>query len=461
VIVVMDPELQKDLNELSKSLHTANLSTKNRLLSVIKDSKFVTSIRERYYPDLPLIPNERCGRWYVPPEYFEGQYTPSYFKSTDGHTNNWSFSTRRLNLHLLPIIYENGGILIVDSTRRGKKIPDSMSKTVSIWIAIINKLIDPNLPFKDSFITPLETVSRYEHERILDLLPDFHANVTRYSDLIVTRIRELGDDIKPLRPFWIYPGCKKLPIFTGEESFHPLIMISSSEQTQDGENKMHGYTYVQGAGDDHELWSRKLTPKVFWDNIKRFEKMIEISSDEVDLLVDTVVVEERITQTVLDEKNYQNVFWRESDIVKVNDLLYFGKIEKNLTFSCESEDARFDRIVVLEPSFKYIKPVTLEQSKVFTFDLESGSKKSSKLLRSELPKIMKELDTEARKLILCNNGEDLSVAVTLCCMNSPDLVDGKTLSKETLRRDLIRLLELRKVNPQRATLNAVNSYLLS
>jgi tRNA A64-2'-O-ribosylphosphate transferase len=181
----------------------------------------------------------------------------------------------------------------------------------------------------------------------------------------------------------------------------------------------------------------------------------------VDLLVDTVVMEDKITQTVIDEKNYQNVFWRESDIVKVNDLLYFGKIEKNLTFSCESEDARFDRIVVLEPSFKYIKPVTLEQSKVFTFDLESGSKKSSKLLRSELPKIMKELDTEARKLILCNNGEDLSVAVTLCCMNSPDLVDGKTLSKETLRRDLIRLLELRKVNPQRATLNAVNSYLLS
>lgn len=33
----------------------------------------------------------------------------AYFKSTDGHTNNWSFNLRRPNLHLLPILIQSRG----------------------------------------------------------------------------------------------------------------------------------------------------------------------------------------------------------------------------------------------------------------------------------------------------------------------------------------------------------------
>jgi len=33
----------------------------------------------------------------------------AYFKSTDGHNNNWSFNLRRPNLHLLPILVQHGG----------------------------------------------------------------------------------------------------------------------------------------------------------------------------------------------------------------------------------------------------------------------------------------------------------------------------------------------------------------
>lgn len=47
------------------------------------------------WPDLPLVANLRCGLWYSP--IF---HSTSYFKSTDGHCNNWSFNTSRLNLHL-------------------------------------------------------------------------------------------------------------------------------------------------------------------------------------------------------------------------------------------------------------------------------------------------------------------------------------------------------------------------
>jgi tRNA A64-2'-O-ribosylphosphate transferase len=57
-------------------------------------------------------------------------------------------------MHLLPTIAEHGGyvpcmivntsltihsLLIVDSTRSGKRMPDALTKTVPIWCAVINK----------------------------------------------------------------------------------------------------------------------------------------------------------------------------------------------------------------------------------------------------------------------------------------------------------------------------------
>ena len=45
------------------------------------------------YPTLPVFANLRCGLWYAP-----RARDTCYFKSTDGHNGNWSFSCTRLNL---------------------------------------------------------------------------------------------------------------------------------------------------------------------------------------------------------------------------------------------------------------------------------------------------------------------------------------------------------------------------
>jgi tRNA A64-2'-O-ribosylphosphate transferase len=45
------------------------------------------------YPTLPVFANLRCGLWYAP-----HARDTCYFKSTDGHNGNWSFSCTRLNL---------------------------------------------------------------------------------------------------------------------------------------------------------------------------------------------------------------------------------------------------------------------------------------------------------------------------------------------------------------------------
>ena len=101
----------RTLGELKRS----TLSIGNRLQSIQQDAAFAKKVAGAYRR--PLIANERCGSWYIDPGHKTGS---AYFKSTDGHTSAWKFSTRRLNLHLLEIIGKLDGCIIVDSTRRGK-----------------------------------------------------------------------------------------------------------------------------------------------------------------------------------------------------------------------------------------------------------------------------------------------------------------------------------------------------
>jgi len=90
----------KTLGELKRS----TLSIQNRLQSIQHDAGFAQLVADAY--SRPLIANERCGSWYIDPETKGGS---AYFKSTDGHTGVWKFSSRRLNLHLLEIIGKHDG----------------------------------------------------------------------------------------------------------------------------------------------------------------------------------------------------------------------------------------------------------------------------------------------------------------------------------------------------------------
>ena len=63
-----------------------------------------------------------------------------YFKSTDGHNNNWSFSATRLNAHVAEAAATRGGCVVDDATRSAtKRFPDSMSKTIPVWAEVLNR----------------------------------------------------------------------------------------------------------------------------------------------------------------------------------------------------------------------------------------------------------------------------------------------------------------------------------
>lgn len=91
-------------------------------------------------------------------------------------------------------------MLLVDSTRAGKRMPDALSKTVPIWCAVINRAVSLRYPelarFHDPAIwntklyTPPGVVSVQEHTQISELLdswahdlavrPDFHRTPMDY-----------------------------------------------------------------------------------------------------------------------------------------------------------------------------------------------------------------------------------------------------------------------------------------
>lgn len=63
-------------------------------------------------------------------------------------------------------------MIVVDSTRAGKRIPDALSKTVPIWCVVINRAITKRFPsrippeWETNLFTPPASVSRQEHHQI-------------------------------------------------------------------------------------------------------------------------------------------------------------------------------------------------------------------------------------------------------------------------------------------------------
>ncbi|KAG0023055.1 hypothetical protein BGZ80_010516 [Entomortierella chlamydospora] len=290
----------------------------NRLKSIKADAAFVSEISD-LLPQFPVFANERCGTWYVHPSKI--QKPGVYFKSTDGHTGRWDFNLRRYNPHLITAIIENGGCIIVDSTRKGKRVPDALSKTIPIWCATINTAIrksalqdherqqqsssqsgrkdssplgadaaeptslpslkgdksskgtEAHLPVPSLDSERWDTryhslpslISRSEHAQIAEKIDAFAEKLMRFTDItpLTTRLS------KPIRPIWLTPQSvlfkDDMPDYS-RVNFLPVICLSASRVVPEGMEECDGYLYVQGSGDDEEMWSEGLTPDLFWKN---------------------------------------------------------------------------------------------------------------------------------------------------------------------------------------------------
>jgi tRNA A64-2'-O-ribosylphosphate transferase len=84
-------------------------------------------------------------------------------------------------------------VVLVDSTRSGKKFPDALSKTVPIWCEVINRAISlQHLPAVGAshLRTPASSVSAQEHHqmefKIDGWAKDLAASATRLRDFDIS-----------------------------------------------------------------------------------------------------------------------------------------------------------------------------------------------------------------------------------------------------------------------------------
>ncbi|CAK9781158.1 initiator tRNA phosphoribosyl transferase [Cutaneotrichosporon oleaginosum] len=257
--------------------HAAQHDLFNRLHSIAADEAFVRRVAEEWFGGrFEVVANQRCGTWYCDPGTSSDTY--AYFKSTDGHTLNWDFNLRRSNLALAAHAEEKGGFILVDSTRRGKRMPDGLSKTVPIWCAVVNRAIalrrvregSAEKEWDTALYVPAQIVSPSERAQI-------EARLDAWADLLETSVLPLPELQRPLRPFFVHPSTSVPPSIPAKPGYTPIICLSASRWVNGGTDDIPAATrvgegpfartvafdYVPGAGDDEELWGRGLKPAMY------------------------------------------------------------------------------------------------------------------------------------------------------------------------------------------------------
>ncbi|KAI7263315.1 tRNA '-O-ribosylphosphate transferase [Hortaea werneckii] len=489
---IIFPSQTNDLKTVLTELKRSNLRITNRLHSIHADATFVASVAKAFHP-LPLIANERCGSWYIPSSpgpAVQGRAsstttttTPSdscrkagsaYFKSTDGHHGEWSFSLRRLNLQILDLVGEGGGCIIVDSTRRGKSMPDALSKTIPIWICVLNRLLFPSSSSSTSAAvhdlhTPETLISPSEHSQILARIPSFViALQTLHLDIPSLREKLQG---RPLKPFFVTPSSDLVSIAeevreqTDQDgnSYHPIILCTASSRESEEEASHHVSGYVQGAADDAEAWALGLDAPGFWENC---EELLRSSEDELPEVIGRIVAERKAEGRSGKEGR------RPTRVDPCGNLA----VASNAAVDEEGASGEFDLVV----SCSGLASPALEErlkKRYLHLPISSSGKLGSRQLRNELPmleQLRSLLRPESRLLVTCETGTDLSVGVALAliCLfydSSGNLIipaeggrsENQVLNKEVIRQRLAWIMvSMPDASPSRATLQSVNAFLL-
>lgn len=327
-------------------------------------------------------------------------------------------------------------------------MPDALSKTVPIWIAVLNRLLFPDNANAGELRTPDDVVSRSEHARIVERLPSFIAEAETLKLDIPSRRKALGG--KPMQPVWLTPNTS-LPASIPESSNgNSVVLCTASGRTSSNPSISN---YVQGAADDSESWACGLDAATFW---KHSNELMAASEDELPALI----------QALISDSNSQLVP-KKPVLIKPTAGLW---ISNNDGASVHRQD--FDFIVSCSEKPDEILRQSMG-SRYIHLSCTTG-KIGSRQLRSSLHNLeplMPQLSTSSRVLVTCHTGRDLAVGVALailcrCCaedgtIRSADLGLSVDLNKATIKHRLSWIMvSMPDAAPSRATLQSVNAFLL-
>ncbi|XP_019235385.1 PREDICTED: tRNA A64-2'-O-ribosylphosphate transferase isoform X2 [Nicotiana attenuata] len=221
---------------------------------------------------------------------------------------------------MLPFLLK-GGCMIVDSTRKGKRFPDSMSKTIPIWTCVMNRAIW-NYKMRSGLAGAAEKKESNDSTERGDRINDFYSwDCSLHLPLWVSNTERAliegrldgwtkdlevsGADIasialslkKPLRPLWI---SQKTVIWLNEVpdcdswDFTPIMLVSTSSPSSNFQQRRtseFSWRYIAGAGDDEESWARGLSPSLFW---KHAYDLISSGPDMCNKKVADIIEKDRV-----------------------------------------------------------------------------------------------------------------------------------------------------------------------
>ncbi|CAH0058965.1 unnamed protein product [Clonostachys solani] len=439
---------QPSISHLLASLKRSTLSIHNRLTSIRADAEFVDRVTEAF-KSRPLVANERCGSWYVPPERKDGS---AYFKSTDGHERAWKFSTRRLNLHLIDMIEKNDGIIIVDSTRRGKRMPDALSTTIPVWCNVLNLALLPSNPNSRRLFLP-PSLPATTHAQISALIPQFLSSLHDLKLPLPTGLT------KPLRPLWITQDSS-LEDLDGRifDDFRPVICCTASRRVVGSEVDEAGY--IQGAADDTENWAHGLTPPVFWHNAA---ELLEAPEAELPDLIARLVAQHKADEEARGGENDRRH--------RLLPQISVSPLPLSLQEPPPADEWHITLTSEVTSRDTWVKSPRRMEVGV------GRNKNASKNLRLALPdicdfaaKCFSAPGTPSAQIVIgCESGKDISVGTALAIncylftddnkfrIPDQDVSFTKTLVKTRLGRIMTAFPA---ANPSRTTLQSVNSFLM-
>ncbi|KAK7398988.1 hypothetical protein VNO78_10163 [Psophocarpus tetragonolobus] len=462
----MEESGRDSIYKAARKIKKRENSLYNALRSIYEDSIFVSEISE-LWPEVPLVGNLRCGLWYS-----RSLHSTCYFKSTDGHSNNWSFSTARLNIHVALLAAGRGGCMIVDSTRRGKRFPDSMSKTIPIWACVLNRavrdLIDIS-PWDCSLHLPL-WVSQTERASIETRLDEWTLLLKQSGADIASLAASLR---KPLRPLWIsHRTVIWLNHVPHHESwdFTPVILLSASASSSDcaphhTTTSQFSWSYIPGAGDDEETWAKGLSPSLFW---KHAYDLINSPPHLCNRMVADIVESTRLTvQPLLSHhlplasqtQTFSISFLASTNLALSPSHLAADAAHVDCILNCDQRS-----ISARLPSDDLYLHLPMVTSKFNRFSLLNNLPKAVSFAKFNLSQ-------GKRLLVCCNNGEDISVCVCLAILMSlfdekGTFDDGKSfnateVTKWDMKRRLVYVCKFATdARPSRGNLRQVFNFLI-
>lgn len=407
-----------------------------------------------------------------------------YFKSTDGHDGQWQFSVRRSNLHLVNLIIDRKGVLIVDSTRRGKRFPDALSKTVPAWCAVLNTVrlhlieqypiaeMDREFWSDELFIrlsTPPDAVRASEHDQMCQRIEDWAKELLSSSFDFRRSIARLR---RPLRPVWCCPKsiCAVMDFNSNKDdlpSSYPVICVSASKIVTDVSTtyRTGGYTYVQGAGDDHESWSQGLTPTIFW---KYSKKILSASRHDIpNLLREILAEQESQNQTSTASQQSFNIQETGFNITLADGMTSLGSPIPIGNFLTVLVSTSTDQIHIFKQGDDAEEILQIEGD-------QSVLKNFSKTLSHTSPKCVQALRDNGKVSIIAGGchkvqARELAVAIALCVL--VETFDDERrlrtqqiprIDKSLIRSRLQWMIEASdgSLNPSRSVLKRVNNFLI-